>query len=65
MTLTPAGRVRWVLLLPLVGLLFLVRRIFKGKSEQEVRTEDKAHQAAVRRELRGLPGEHDQSKFQP
>jgi hypothetical protein len=65
MTLTTAGRIRWIVLLPLVGPLFLVRKIFKGKSEQEMRTADKAHQATVRRELRGLPGKHDQSSFQP
>lgn len=65
MTFTAAGRVRWILLLPLVGVLFLFRKIFKRKSEQELRTQDKAHQSAVRRELRGLPAEHDQSSFHP
>ena len=29
------------------------------KSEKDRQAEDKAHQAAVRRELRGLPPEHD------
>jgi len=65
MTITFVDRIQRLLLLPLVSSAPLVRKIFKGKSDKELRDDEKAHQAAVRRELRGLPALHDQSSFHP
>ena len=42
---------------------FVVRQFVKDKTPQELRVLEKAYQSAVRRELRGLPAEHDQSLF--
>ena len=43
-----------------------VKRLFvKAKSAGELRVSDKARQAGIRRELRGLPAEHDPAHTGP
>lgn len=56
------GTGRWLLLLPITLIAYIARRWFtKPKTAEEIRADDKAHQSSVRRELRGLSPEHDQT----
>ncbi len=52
-------RVKWALWLPIPPAVLCwgwLKRFFCRPASRE---EQKDHQAAIRRELRGLPGEHD------
>ena len=49
----------WCLLVPCRWVKWVFVRV---ASPAEVRAADKAHQSAVRRELRGLPAKHDESR---
>ncbi len=55
---------RRIVLLPLVVVVvayrWLKRLVQRIKSDKEVHAEDQVHQSQVRRELRGLPPDHDQ-----
>jgi hypothetical protein len=54
---------KWSLLLPVTAAVFCGIRIKRAfvtpKSPEQLRAEEKAHQAQVRRRLRGLPEKHD------
>ena len=61
------ARFKWTLMLP-VGFAVLcfawVRRAFvRPKAPAEARNADQARQSQVRRKLRGLPAEHDQTAY--
>ena len=47
------------------GFRWAKGRLVTPRSASELRADDKARQAGVRRELRGLPSEHHEKDFQP
>ena len=49
----------WVPVLLAAGSFRGVKRLFTPKSAAERRVDEKARQAGIRRELRGLPTDHD------
>lgn len=54
---------KWALMLPIAFAVFcaiwIKRTIVPAKSEKQRREEERAHQSRIRRQLRGLPPEHD------
>ena len=54
-------RLKWVVGLPIAGLVRVARMFMTARSAREQRTDEKARQAGIRRELRGLPTEHDRA----
>ena len=63
----PKYSAKWFFLLPVDFVVFCygwIREKLSGDSKKS-RAEEKAHQAAIRRELRGLPAEHDQEASKP
>lgn len=60
---------KWALMLPIAFVAFwalwIKRTVVPPKPERQRREEERAHQSQIRRELRGLPPDHDPLAFQP